>query len=44
MPAEPVLVREEALALCWIVSDILAELQSIRRLLEDGEEEEDLED
>jgi hypothetical protein len=39
MSAEPVLVREEALSLCWVVTDILAELRSIRRLLEDGEEE-----
>jgi hypothetical protein len=41
--AEPVLVREEALALAWGVLDILGEVRAIRRLLEDegGEEEEE---
>lgn len=40
---EPVLAREEALSLVWMVSDILAEIRAIRRALEDdnGEEEEE---
>jgi len=43
---EPVLVREEALALTWTVVDILNELRAIRELLEDdgGEEEEGISD
>jgi hypothetical protein len=42
--AEPVIHREEALAVAFAVTDILAELRRIRRVLEggdDGEEEEE---
>ena len=46
MPPESIVYREEAVALMFIVSDILMEVQAIRELLEggDGEEEEDLEE
>jgi hypothetical protein len=43
---EPVLVREEAVALLWFLADILSEVRVIRGLLEDdgGEEEEGISD
>jgi hypothetical protein len=41
MAADPILAREEALDAIWILTDILAELKKIRRVLEDGEEEEE---
>ncbi len=40
MEAQPILDREEALAGIWTLTDILAKLEQIRRLLS-GEEEED---
>lgn len=39
--ADAVLSRDEALSAVWMVADILAEVQWIRELLEDGEEEEE---
>jgi hypothetical protein len=39
--SEPVLHRDEALGLLWGVADILDELRRIRRLLADGEKEEE---
>jgi hypothetical protein len=41
---EPVLYREEAVGLLFVVIDILTELQRIRRLLEDDDGEEVQED
>ena len=40
----PILYRDEAVAGVLLLADILAELKEIRRLFEDGEEEEDLEE
>jgi hypothetical protein len=37
----PILTREEAEAIMWLLADMLAELKQIRRLLDDGEEEEE---
>jgi hypothetical protein len=36
---EPVLNREEARAAVWTLTDILAKLEEIRRLLSDEEED-----
>jgi len=41
---EPVIYREEVTAVLIALADILNELRDIRRLLEDGEEKEDLEE
>jgi hypothetical protein len=38
---EPVIYREEALAVAFAVTDILAELRRIRRVLEDGDDGEE---
>ena len=40
MPPEPGHDREDVMTLLVLVADILAELREIRRLLNDGEEEE----
>jgi hypothetical protein len=41
MEPEPMLTREEALGVAFLVADILEEVRAIRELLEvDGEEEE----
>ena len=37
---DPVLNREEVRTLLWMLGDMLRELKEIRRLLEDGEGEE----
>jgi hypothetical protein len=39
---EPVIYREEVTAILWAFADVVDELRQIRRLLSDGEEEEDL--
>lgn len=39
--AEPVVYREEAVALLFAVTDILDEVREIRKLLEDSDEEEE---
>jgi hypothetical protein len=39
--SEPVFDREDVKALMWVLADILNELKAMRRLLEDGEEEEE---
>jgi hypothetical protein len=45
MESEPVLHREEALGVGFLVADILEEVRAIRELLEgDDEEEEEAED
>ena len=41
MDAEPVLEREEVVALLFAVYDMVDELRAIRKLLEDGGEEEE---
>lgn len=41
---EPLTSREEVTALLIALSDVMVETRRIRRLLEDGEEEEDLEE
>jgi hypothetical protein len=38
---DPVLYREEVRTILWMLGDMLRELKEIRRLLEDGEEEEE---
>jgi hypothetical protein len=42
MEGEAILYREEARAVLGALADIIVELRRIRRLLDDGEEEEDL--
>ena len=41
---EPLIYREEVTAIVGAFADIIVEVRRIRRLLEDGEEEEDLEE
>jgi hypothetical protein len=41
---EPLIYREEVAAIIGAFADIYVEVRKIRRLLEDGEEEEDLEE
>jgi hypothetical protein len=41
---EPLIYREEVTAIIGAFADIYVEVRKIRRLLEDGEEEEDLEE